>query len=317
MLLRIIELINQYRTFLITSHVRLDGDALGSELALAYTLRGLGKEALIYNQDQTPDNYQFLPGSGDIVQTLRNPENYDVVFVLDCSELDRIGASAAVIGGMPQIINIDHHVSNGGFCDVAYIDREASSTGELIYRLIRQMGIPVTKDVANNLYAAIMTDTGGFCYRNTKQETLHAAGNLVGNGADPQWLSENIYDDGPLERIRLLTKTLESLTLDLDNKVGSIVVSRASLVATGAKSEHSEGFVDILRTIKGVLVSILYLELDENYYKLSIRSKGQTNVEQIARRFGGGGHTNAAACKIRGSLADVQRQVVDALRAVL
>jgi bifunctional oligoribonuclease and PAP phosphatase NrnA len=317
MLPRIIELIYQYQTFLITSHVRLDGDALGSELALSSVLRGLGKEALIYNQDQTPDNYQFLPGSGDIVQNLRDPEKYDVVFVLDCSELDRIGAPAAVIGRMPRIINIDHHVSNGGFCDVVYIDREASSTGELIYRLIRQMGVPITKDVANNLYAALMTDTGGFCYRNTKNETLYAAGHLVENGAEPQWLSENIYDDGPLERIRLLTKALETLTLDLDGKVGSIVVSLASLAATGAKSEHIEGFVDILRTIKGVLVSILYLELDENYYKLSIRSKGQTNVEQLARRFGGGGHTNAAACKMSGSLTDVRRQVADALRAVL
>ena len=317
MLPRIIELINQYRTFLITSHVRLDGDALGSELALYSTLRGLGKEALIYNQDQTPDNYQFLPGSGDIVQNLANPEKYDVVFVLDCSELERIGAPAQAIGGMRRIINIDHHVSNGRFCDMAYIDSAASSTGELLYRLIRQMGAPVTKDVANNLYAAIMTDTGGFSYRNTKNETLHAAGNLVENGADPQWLSENIYDNGPLERIRLLTKALSTLTLDLDGKVASMVVSLASLAATGAQSEHIEGFVDILRTIKGVMVAILYLELEEDNYKLSIRSKGQINVEPVARHFGGGGHTNAAACKISGSLSDVRRQVADVLSAVL
>lgn len=317
MLPRIIELINQYRTFLITSHVRLDGDALGSELALCYTLRGLGKEALIYNQDQTPDNYRFLPGSGDIVQNLQHPEKYDVAFVLDCSDLERTGAPASAISGMPRIINIDHHVSNGGFCDVVYIDREASSTGELVYRLIRQMGAPITQDVANNLYAAIMTDTGGFCYRNTKNETLYAAGNLVENGANPQWLSENIYDNGPLERIRLLTKALSTLTLDLDGKVASMVVSLASLAVTGAQSEHIEGFVDISRTIKGVMVSILYLELEENNYKLSIRSKGQTNVEQVARHFGGGGHTNAAACKISGPLTDVRRQVVAALSAVL
>jgi len=317
MLPRITELINQYRTFLITSHVRPDGDAIGSELALCSVLRGLGKEALIYNQDQTPDNYRFLPGSGDIVQNLRDPGKYDVVFVLDCSDLERVGAPAATIGSMPRIINIDHHVSNGGFCEVVYIDREASSTGELIYRLIRHMGAPITKDVAHNLYAAIMTDTGGFCYRNTKNETLYAAGNLVENGADPQWLSENIYDNGPWERIRLLTKALETLTLDMDGRVGSIVVSQASLAVTGAKSEHVEGFVDISRTIKGVLVSILYLELEENYYKLSFRSKGQTNVEQVARHFGGGGHTNAAACKVKGTLAEVKQQVVDVLRAVL
>ena len=317
MLPRIIEMIRQYRTFLITSHVRLDGDALGSELALYLALRGLGKEALIYNQDATPDNYRFLPGSDDIVQSLPDPERYEVVFVLDCSDLERIGAPAKAIGGMPRIINIDHHVSNGGFCDVVYIDREASSTGELLYRLIRQLGVALTKEMANNLYAAIMTDTGGFCYRNTKNETLHAAGYLVENGADPQWLSENIYDNGPLERIRLLTKALETLTLDLDGKVASMVVSLESLASTGAQSEHIEGFVDISRTIKDVGVAILYLELEEDYYKLSIRSKGQINVEQVARHFGGGGHMNAAACKIRGPLADVRHQVVDALRAVL
>lgn len=317
MLPRIIELIGQYGSFLITSHVRLDGDALGSELALCETLRGLGKEAVIFNQDQTPENYRFLPGADGIVQDVEDFDHYDVVFVLDCSDLERIGTPAVAIGRMPRIINIDHHVSNGGFCDVVYIDREASSTGELVYRLIRQMGTPLTEDAANNLYAAIMTDTGGFCYRNTKTETLHAAAHLVACGAKPQWLSENIYDNGPLERIRLLTKTLDTLTLDLDGKVGSVVVSQASLAVTGAKSEHVEGFVDVLRTIREVLVSVLYLELEENYYKLSFRSKGQTNVEPIARHFGGGGHTNAAACQISGSLAEIQHRVVDELRAVL
>ena len=317
MLNRIIEMISQYRTFLITSHVRLDGDALGSELALYWTLIGLGKEALIYNQDQTPENYRFLPGSEHIVQSLADPERYEVVFVLDCSELSRIGAPAQVIGGMPRIINIDHHVSNGGFCEVVLIDREASSTGELLYRLIASLGTPITEEVANNLYAAIMTDTGGFSYRNTKSATLHAAGDLVAKGANPQWLSENIYDNGPLERIRLLTCALETLTLDLDDQVASMFVSLADLAATGAQSEHIEGFVDILRTIKGVGVAILYLELEPDHYKLSIRSKGQINVEQVARHFGGGGHTNAAACKINGSLAEVRRQVVDVVSAVL
>ena len=317
MLDRISEIIHRYRSFLITAHVRPDGDALGSELALYHVLRNLGKEALIFNQDKTPENYEFLPGSGDIVNELSDPGKYEVVFVLDCSDLERIGEPAAIIGEMPLIVNIDHHISNVGVWEVAYIDRDASSTGEMIYRLIRRLGVRITPEIANNLFGAIMTDTGGFRYGSTQSETLHTAGHLVENGANPQWLSENIYENNPLSKTLLLCKALEALSLELDGRVASMVVSIESLVATGAKSEYIEGFVDLPRTIKGVVVSIVYLELERGHYKLSLRSKGRVNVEQVARRFGGGGHLNAAACKIRGELGDVKRQVVEAIRAVL
>lgn len=317
MLDRIIAMINSYRTFLLTSHVRLDGDALGSELALYHILSEMGKEVLIYNQDNTPDNYRFLPGSVNIVHALPDLNKYDVVFVLDCSDLERIGDQASVIGKMERIINIDHHLSNGGFCELTYIDREASSTGELLYRLIMQMAVVPTKDVANNLYAAIVTDTGGFRYRNTSRETLLAAGDLVGRGADPQWLSENIYENNPLEKIRLMTKSLETLSFDFNGRVASMTVYLEAFANTGALSEHIEGFVDIPRTIRGVDVSVLYLELSKNYYKLSLRSKGKINVETVARRFGGGGHANAAACQIAGELETTKRQVMEAVGAVL
>lgn len=317
MLNRIIEIINQYRTFLLTSHVRPDGDAVGSELALYDILKGMGKEVSIYNRDQTPENYQFLPGSDFIGHDFGDLGKYEVVFVLDCSDLERLGEQGAVIARMPRIINIDHHVSNKLFCEVTYIDREASSTGELLYRLFREMGASITGAVANNLYAALMTDTGGFRYRNTKSETLYAAGYLVEKGAEPQWLAENIYENTPPAKIRLLSKTLDTLNFSLDGQVADIVVSLAILADTGARSEHAEGLVDIPRTIRGVVVSILYLELEQDYYKLSLRSQGTTNVEQVARYFGGGGHINAGACKIRGNLESVRQQVVDRLRAVL
>lgn len=317
MLDRIIAMINSYRTFLLTSHVRLDGDALGSELALYHILNDMCKEVLIYNQDKTPDNYRFLPGSVNIVHALPDLKKYDVVFVLDCSDLERIGDQSSVIGKMERIINIDHHLSNGGFCELTYIDRESSSTGELLYRLIMQMSVVPTRDVANNLYAAIVTDTGGFRYRNTSRETLLAAGDLVGKGADPQWLSENIYENNPPEKIRLMTKALETLSFDFNGRVASMTVYLEALTSTGALSEYIEGFVDIPRTIRGVDVSVLYLELSENYYKLSLRSKGKINMETVARRFGGGGHANAAACKVRGELGTIKRQVMEAIGAVL
>ena len=317
MLHRIIETINRFHTFLITSHVRPDGDAIGSELAMHHILNNMGKKSLIYNEGKTPDNYYFLPGSGSIVHELPDLAEYDVVFVLDCSDLERIGDQAARIGGMKRIINIDHHISNGGFCELTYLDGEASSTGELLYRLMKEMRVVPTKDVANSLYAAIITDTGGFRYRSTSRETLCAAAGLVEAGADPQWLSENIYENNPREKISLLTKVLETMTFDLDGRVASMVVNRETLAAAGALSEHTEGFVDVPRTIRGVEVSIIYLELADDYYKLSLRSKGKTNVEQVARRLGGGGHTNAAACMVRGKLESVKRQVIDALGSAI
>lgn len=314
MLNSIIDMINRYKSFLISSHVRLDGDALGSELALYHMLVNMGKKVVIYNQDETPGNYCFLPGNDKIVHKLPALENYDVVFILDCSELDRIGDEASRIGKMERVISIDHHISNGNFGKIVFAEPQASSTAELLYRLMTEMNIDITKDIATNLYAAILTDTGGFCYGNTRKDTLAAAGVLVERGADPQWISENIYENNPLSKIRLLTKALETLAFDWDRKVGYMIVSRKDIEDAGAREEHTEGFVDIPRSIQGVEVSILFTELSEHEYKLSLRSKGKVNVERVAVAFGGGGHINAAACHIDGNFNTVLHLVLNAIK---
>jgi len=313
MLNRIIDAINKHSSFLIASHVRLDGDALGSELALYQMLYNMGKEVVVYNQDETPGNYRFLPGSVKIVHKLPPPEKRDAVFVLDCSELERTGDEASLIGSMHNVINIDHHVSNSNFGDIILVDHNASSTAELLYGLMLKMDIDITRDIATNLYAAIVTDTGGFCYGNTRKYTLIAAGNLVGRGADPQWISENIYESNPLSKIRLLAKVLDTLAFDRYKKVGYMIVYRRDISDAGALLEHTEGFVDIPRSIDGVEVSILFTELSEHQFKLSLRSKRKVNVERVARTFGGGGHVNAAACLIDGDFKTVLQRVLTAI----
>ncbi|HUH65719.1 MAG TPA: bifunctional oligoribonuclease/PAP phosphatase NrnA [Syntrophales bacterium] len=310
---RIIDIINRHRSFLIASHVRLDGDALGSELALYQMLLNMGKDVIVYNQDETPGNYRFLPGSDKIVHRLPPLNKCEAVFILDCSEFERIGDEAARIGGMERIINIDHHVSNRNFGSIVIVDHSASSTAELLYSIMVKMGADITRDMATNLYAAIITDTGGFCYGNTRKDTLIAAGNLVGKGADPQWISENVYETNPLSKIRLLTKVLETLSFDWDRKVGYMVVYRKDFKDVGALMEHTEGFVDIPRSIEGVEVSILFTEMSDNQFKLSLRSKGKANVERVAAAFGGGGHINAAACHIDGDFETVLRKVLEAI----
>ena len=314
MISEIIEAINEGRSFLITAHVRLDGDALGSELAMYLMLKKLGKDVVVYNQDHTPERYRFLPSAQNIVHNINNVEQYDVGIVLDCSDLARVGDEEDKIGKIKRLINIDHHISNNGFCSLKMLDAHASSTGELVFRLMREMRFKMSKDICTNLYAAIITDTGSFRYSSTTKDTFWAAGNLVENGADPQWISESIYESDSPARLKLLAKALETLSLDLKNRVGSMVVTQKALLETGASWELTEGFVDIPRTVGGIEVSILYTQRGDNNYKLSLRSKADVNVERIAKKFGGGGHIHAAACWMKGDIQSIKSQIIEAIR---
>jgi phosphoesterase RecJ-like protein len=314
MISEIIAAIKEGQSFLITAHVRLDGDALGSELALYLMLREMGKNVVVYNQDRTPERYRFLPAVQNIVHDINNIEQYDIGIILDCSDLTRVGDEADNIGKIKKLMNIDHHVSNNGFCRLKMLDAQASSTGELLFRLMQEMRFKMSRDICTNLYAAIITDTGNFRYSSTTSETLFAAGNLVKNGADPQWIAENIYENDSPARLKLLAKALETLSLDLKNKVGSIVVTQKALQETGASWELTEGFVDIPRTVGGIEISILYTQRGDNNYKLSLRSKADANVEKVARKFGGGGHLHAAACWMKGDIESIKSQIVKAIK---
>ena len=186
----------------------------------------------------------------------------------------------------------------------------------MICRLVAHMGLAVSREAATCLYTAILTDTGGFRYGNTGRGTLLAAADLVAAGADPQWVSEHVYEMNPPAKIRLLAAVLPTLSIDEGGRVGSLAVTQQALAAAGALPEHTEGFVDLPRTIRGVEISILYAEMPDGRFKVSLRSKGTVNVERVARTFGGGGHMNAAACRIEGELVDVRRRVIETIRAL-
>jgi len=313
MIQKIVDIINRHQKFLVTAHVKLDGDAVGSELAFYFLLKGLGKDVAIYNQDKTPDNFRFLPGSDMILNTLPLPDSFEVAFILDCSELDRVGDEAPRIGAIKTLVNIDHHVSNGGFCEVRMIDPAASSTGELVFRLLTAMKANITAEMATNLYTAIITDTGDFHYGNTGKDTFITAGHLVESGADPQWISENIYENFPIGKIRLFARAMQTLSFDCQDRVGSLVIFLKDFEETGALWEHSEGLVNLPRSIEGVEISILYTELPDRSFKISLRSKGKTNVERVARAFGGGGHVNASGCRIEGNIDTVKKRLLEVI----
>jgi len=274
MIRQIAEIIQKGRTFLVTSHVRLDGDAVGSELALYEALKSLGKEAVVYNQDRTPQMYAFLPDAGVIVNRLGPLDGFDAVFVLDCSEIERMGEEAPRIAGIRRIVNIDHHISNDRYGHLTLTDPEASSTGEMIFRLIDGMEIELTRDMAVNLYTAILTDTGAFRYSNTGPRTFAVAGRLLEKGADPAWIAQMVYETFPAVKIRLLGRALSTLEFDWQGRIGAVTVSKKMLEDAGAQWEHTEGFVEYPRSIEGVQVAAFFSEISEGLYKVSLRSKG-------------------------------------------
>jgi bifunctional oligoribonuclease and PAP phosphatase NrnA len=312
---RIIDVITSNYSFLITSHVRLDGDAVGSELALYHLLRNLGKEVLVYNEDETPGNYRFLPGVEVIVHALGAVDHFDAAFVLDCSEISRVGDAASRILEIKTIVSIDHHISNTGNFGLSFTDPGASSVGELLYRLIEKMDVPMTREIAVNLYTAIVTDTGSFRYSNTGEDTFRIAGKLVKIGADPYGIAEKIYENNPKEKIRLLVKVLGTLEFAWDGRISTLWVTRQMLKDARALPEYTENFVDLARSIEGVEVAAFFTEMEKNLYKVSLRSKGRINVAKVAGRFGGGGHFSAAACKIEGDLDGVRNRIVQAVMA--
>jgi len=314
MINRIAEIIRKGRRFLVTSHVRLDGDAVGSELALYEALRGLGKEAVVYNQDRTPQVYAFLPDAGVIVNRLGSLDGFDAVFVLDCSEIERVGDEAPRIAGVRRIVNIDHHISNDRYGHLTLTDPEASSTGEMVFRLLDGMGVEITKDMAVNLYTAILTDTGAFRYSNTGPGTFAVAGRLLEKGADPAGIAQQVYETHPAVKFRLLALALSTLEFDWQGKIAALTVSKRMLDEAGAQWEHTEGFVEYPRSIEGVQVAVFLSEIGEGFFKASLRSKGRFNVEAVARRFGGGGHINASACRVSGDAETVKKRLFEAIK---
>lgn len=317
MLDKIADIINFSKTFLVTTHVRLDGDALGSELAMYHILRDLEKDVVVYNEDKTPDIYKFLPGADVIVHTLDPGERFDAAVILDCSELDRVGDQAGHIHSAARhIVNIDHHISNDNFGDCSLVDHSASSTGEIIYRFSEALKASLSKEIATNIYTAIMTDTGSFRYSNTTSNTFKLAAELVERGADFRLISELIYETRPLPQMRLMGMALDTLEFHENGKIGSVLVTQKMLGDAGALDEHTEGIVDLVRSVKGTEVALFYFEMAENDFKVSLRSKRETDVARVAREFGGGGHVNASACRIKGDIETIKRRLIGVICAV-
>ena len=304
--------LRQHQTFAVLSHVRPDGDALGSQLALGLSLRQLGKDVRIWNEDGMLEKYSFLPHAELLTKPPAEPQDVDAVVALDTAIQNRLGTTVASIKSAKLWINIDHHPSNPGYGDLVYITPNAPATGEILFELLKEQKLPIDRAIAENLFVAISTDTGSFQYPNTTARTFEIAAELVRFGVDVGRVSQLTYENYPPRRAELLRDLLGTMRFDANGRVASFKLSLATAKKLGVLPEDNEGLIDHLRAIHGVIVAIFFEELSDGKVRVSMRSKSEkVNVCAICEKFGGGGHVLAAGARVRGTLDEVEKKILE------
>lgn len=313
----ITKVLQKNNNFLITSHVNLDGDGIGSELAFYFILKKLKKKSIILNQDKLPKIYDFLPGSNKVRYLEDNcidPKKIDVGIVLDCSNVKRIGKTYEIFKDIKTIISIDHHKSNENFGSLNYVDSSVSSVGEIIYELIKSINIDLLdEDISTCLFAAIITDTGSFRYSNVSSKTFKVASDLTSFGIKPYLIANNIYNRKTYSGLKLLGEALSTLEMDDSNYVSWLTITRKMLNNAKANDEEIEGIIDIATTLDNAEISILFRETKDNKIKISFRSKSNFDVNKFAGKFNGGGHPNAAGCLCSGKIDKIKEKILSEL----
>jgi phosphoesterase RecJ-like protein len=317
---KLVTLIKNGKSFLITGHINPEGDSVGSTLALALGLKKMGKkDVTVLSRDPVPEVLRFLPSAGLIRQKPPRKE-YDVLIIVDCNMMGRTGFDTLPA---KRVAIVDHHVLPAGDARSAFyksvaahvIDPHAAAAGLLVYNLLSDLKIAIDKKIATNLYTALLVDTGGFRYSNTSPEALRIACRLVEAGARPWDIAKEVYESISYKSMSLLGRSLSTISKKGD--IAWMTSTQNMFETTGTKAEDAEDFVDYPRKVRGARVAVYFRQDGKNIFKLSLRSKDGVDVQKIAKRFGGGGHKAAAGCKVKGSLEEVQKKVLKEVRKAL
>ena len=295
--------IRRRQRFVVASHARPDGDAIGSSLAMALALQRLGKQARVVSCDRVPPQMQVFPSVDSIEVTDHVDDPGDAVIVLECGDTQRTGI-AGLDGG--YVINIDHHPGNTMFGAMNWLDLSAAACGEMVFELIGALGVSLTPEIATHVYIAILTDTGAFHYSNITPRTFDICRQCVEAGVNATAVARSIFDSNNLARLKLYGAVLHRMQLDPTGRIATVSVDQQLARECGGTYEDTEGLVNLPLTVKDIMAVAFFKENGPGDWRVSMRSKGAINVNAIAREFGGGGHTNASGCSARGDFADLK-----------
>lgn len=306
--------LKEARTFVLASHMRPDGDALGSTIAMALHLQAAGKDVLAWNEDGVPEKFRYLPGWEVVTAPPEEPVAADVVVSLDNASKKRLGSVVEALKPGALWINIDHHVSNERFGDLNHIDPTSPATGQILHEFFRAVGAEITPAIAANLFAAISTDTGSFQYRGTNARTFRAAGELIEAGVDVASLSLEMYDRQPRRRLELLRHALNTAVFSCGGRIATFCLSLDDVARLGVIPEDNEGIIDHLRSVDGVIAAVFFEELEGGKVRVSARSKDmRVDVCRVCSAFGGGGHPLAAGARMPGPMESAAQKFTSAL----
>jgi bifunctional oligoribonuclease and PAP phosphatase NrnA len=313
---RIADEIRRRQRFVLSSHVRPDGDAIGSQLAMAFALWQLGKDVRLVNRDPAPGPLQVFPGVSTIEVAERIDDPGDAVIVMECGDLSRTGVEGFERG---FVINIDHHLGNTNYGSLNWFDVGAAACGEMVFDLVKELGVPLSLEIATHVYIAIITDTGSFHYSSISPRTFDICRQCVEAGINPPAIAGAIYDSNNLGRLKLFGAVLSKMELDVSGRVATLYVDQTLATECGGTYEDTEGIVNLPLTVKEIEAVAFFKEVGPGDWRVSMRSKGDVDVNAIAKEFGGGGHKNASGCSANGSLGDLkllfERKLVQQIEA--
>ena len=315
---RIIQHLKKSNHVLLASHTNPDGDAIGSLLAIGIALDRLNKKIFLFNESPIPAVYRFLPFIERIEHEIPERLEFDTAVILDCGNLQRIGKGTPAASRIPVILNIDHHITNNNFGTSQLIDTKACSTAEIVYRTIKEMGIPINSAIANSIYTGILTDTGSFRFANTNKSAFAICEEMIGCGVNPYEVAQHVYGTYSLGRIRLLNLALDSIEISANGKLSMMTITQEMINETGTNSEDIDGLINYAKRIEDVKVAALIQEqksgsnqsIGLKTFHVSLRSDGTFDVSAIASAFGGGGHPGAAGFNIESTLETLKTQII-------
>ena len=311
---RIVDAVRSRQRFVLSSHSRPDGDSIGSQLAMAYALKALGKEAVAINADAAPPPLLAFPGVPDIRIAAEADGPYDAAIIMECGDLARTG-----VQGLDRyfVINIDHHPGNTNYGQINWFNESAAACGEMVFDVVTALPVPLSVEIATHVYLAILTDTGSFHYSNITPRTFEIAGACVAAGVDPVMVARNVYDSNNMGRLKLFGAVLSAMQIDQTGRIAIVYLDHEMARAAGGTYEDTEGLITLPLTVKEIQAVVFFKAHEGETYRVSMRSKGDIDIGAIAKEFGGGGHKNAAGCTVTGAIDALQKTFVEKMERAI